>query len=104
MSAHDHEKYSNKGERIMKAMTSREMYGEGIQQGVLFTTYALVLALNDLYGWKDAAVKVAEATAEIVNGYALTSDKGKALDDMANEMKERGIEPFIVREKKGGKS
>jgi hypothetical protein len=88
----------------MKVRTSREMYGEGIQQGVLFTTYALALALNDLYGWKDAAVKVAAATAEIVNGYALTSDKGKALEDMAKEMKERGIEPFIVREKKGGKS
>ena len=87
----------------MKAMTSREMYGEGIQQGVLFTTYALVLALNDLYGWKDAAVKIAGATAEIVNGYALTSDKGQALKDMEAEMRERGIQPFIVKEKKGGK-
>jgi hypothetical protein len=88
----------------MKALSTRQAHGEGIQQGVLFTTYALALALNDLYGWKDAAVKVAVATAEIVNGYALTSDRGKALDDMANEMKERGIEPFIVREKKGGKT
>lgn len=88
----------------MKAYSTRQAQGEGVQIGVLFTTYALALALNDLYGWKGAAVKVAGATAEIVNGYALTSDKGKALEDMANEMKERGIEPFIVREKKGGRS
>lgn len=90
-------------EEAMKVRTSREMYGDGIQQGVLFTTYALVLALNDLYGWKDAAVKIAGATAEIVNGYALTSDKGQALKDMEAEMRERGIQPFIVKEKKGGK-
>ena len=87
----------------MKAYSTRQAQGEGIQQGVLFATYALVLALNDLYGWKDAAVKVAGATAEIVNGYALTSDKGQALKDMAEEMKERGIQPFVVKEKKGSK-
>lgn len=87
----------------MKALSTRQAHGEGIQQGVLFTTYALVLALNDLYGWKDAAVKIAGATAEIVNGYALTCEKGKGLEDMAAELKERGIQPFIVKEKKGGK-
>ena len=87
----------------MKALSTRQAYGEGIQQGVLFTTYALALALNDLYGWKDAAVKVAVATAEIVNGYALTCEKGKGLEEMAEELKERGIQPFIVKEKKGGK-
>lgn len=88
---------------IVKALSTRQAHGEGVQQGVLFTTYALALALNDLYGWKDAAVKVAEATAEIVNGYALTCEKGKGLEEMAEELKERGIQPFIVKEKKGGK-
>lgn len=88
----------------MKAYSTRQAQGEGVQIGVTFTTYALALALNDLYGWTDEAVKVAGATAEIVNGYALTSDKGQAIKNMEAEMKERGIKPFVVKEKKGGKS
>ena len=87
----------------MKALSTREAYGEGIQDGVLFATYALVLALNDLYGWKDAAQKVAEATAEIVNGYAQQSERGNGMQLIEAELKERDIKPFIVSTRKGAK-